>query len=271
MAGPVATPRRLLGTGLLCTALLAGCSGGDDPAPEGAGSAAGTTGEAAASGSPGEPDGSGTVLQPGRPGEANTTHTAAPEVAVPEANEADVRFAQDMILHHLQALEMVDLVEGRLTDPQVAALADRIRAAQAPEIDTMARWLAQHDAPVPEAAEQAGVDLAELGAEPMAHGSDSGDSGHGDHHGDHGGGHAGMPGMATPEQLADLAAAEGAAADRMFLELMTAHHEGGLVMASEQTESGAELVISELALGVYAEQQAEIGRMADLQERLAGR
>lgn len=264
---PVATPRHLfstslLGTSLLCTALFAGCSGGDDP--DGTGGTGTADAAAAATGSPEQPGGSGQVLQPGRPGEANTTHTAAPEVAVPEANEADVTFAQDMIVHHLQALEMVNLVDGRLTDPQVAALADRIRAAQAPEIDTMARWLVQHDAPVPEAAQQAGVDLAELGAEPLEHGGGSG-------HGDHGGAHAEMPGMATPEQLAELGSAEGVVADRMFLELMIAHHEGALAMAAEQTDSGSDLVISELALGIYAEQQAEIGRMTDLLERLEGR
>jgi uncharacterized protein (DUF305 family) len=65
-------------------------------------------------------------------------------------NDADVDFASDMIQHHAQALEMVDLTLGRELDPQVVTLTEEIRAAQAPEIEKMADWLEDWDQPVPE-------------------------------------------------------------------------------------------------------------------------
>src|SRR5687767_12648135 len=64
-------------------------------------------------------------------------------------NDADVAFATDMIQHHAQALQMVDMTMGRQLDPEVQALAEDIRAAQTPEIETMADWLQEWDKPVP--------------------------------------------------------------------------------------------------------------------------
>ena len=64
-------------------------------------------------------------------------------------NDADVAFASDMIQHHAQALAMVDLTVGRDLDPEVEALAEAIRAAQGPEIETMTDWLTEWDEPIP--------------------------------------------------------------------------------------------------------------------------
>lgn len=72
------------------------------------------------------------------------------QVSNREHNDADVEFASSMIQHHAQALAMVDTTVGRDLVPEVAALADDIRAAQAPEIETMANWLKTWHEDIPE-------------------------------------------------------------------------------------------------------------------------
>ena len=185
------------------------------------------------------------VLQPGRPGEPNTslTGTAAlpPRPTSPAA--ADVRFMQDMIVHHAQAIVMVSLVEDHLADTQVRALAARIADEQRPEIDAMARWLEAKGEKVPP---QAGN--PELGS--------------GSQH------HRGMPGMATQDQLRQLRDARGAAADRLWLTLMTAHHEGALRMVVEQHRDGADDVVTALGDEIHVTQSVQIGYMRDMLDRL---
>lgn len=126
----------------------------------------------------------------------------------------------------------------------------------------MATWLTTHGYPVPVAAADLGVDLDAMGAQTLA------DEHNG--HGDHGMGHDDMPGMATPDQLEQLAAARGAEADLLFLDLMTAHHEGALTMVSDHAQGASDIQAQEVATEISAEQQAEIGRMADLRARLTG-
>ncbi len=72
-------------------------------------------------------------------GEGSSADTTA--VSTTEHNDADVRFASEMVQHHAQALSMVDLTLGRDLSPEVATLAEDIRGAQAPEIETMTDWL----------------------------------------------------------------------------------------------------------------------------------
>ncbi|WP_447645717.1 DUF305 domain-containing protein [Nocardioides zeae] len=67
-----------------------------------------------------------------------------------EHNDADVTFASDMLQHHAQALVMVDMTDGRTLDPEVQELAEQIRAAQVPEIETFTQWLTDWDEEVPE-------------------------------------------------------------------------------------------------------------------------
>jgi uncharacterized protein (DUF305 family) len=74
-----------------------------------------------------------------------------------------------------------------------------------------------------------------------------------------------MPGMATPEQLAALRAASGADFDRLFFQLMTAHHEGALTMATEVLSTGSDVFVEEMAQEVLATQTDEIGRMRTMQ------
>ncbi len=142
---------------------------------------------------------------------------------------ADADFMRSMIGHHAQAIDMAELVSGRSDNETIALLARRINESQVFEIGLMQRWL--------EARDESRDVPAEM---------------------------AGMAGMATPEQMAELAAAEDVAFDRLFLELMTRHHEGALVMvdALEAAEGGAqELELFTLISHVDADQRAEIARM----------
>ena len=151
-------------------------------------------------------------------------------------NEADATFARDMIPHHEQAIVMSDIVlSKRDMDPRVTELADQIKAAQGPEIETMKQWLTQWGAPAA-----------------------SGHEGH-----DMGGdmsGHAAM-GMMTDEQLDQLRQAEGAQAGRQFLTGMIAHHEGAVRMAQTEVDSGQAADAVHLAHEIIETQQREIDMM----------
>lgn len=151
------------------------------------------------------------------------------------ANEADVAFAQGMIPHHAQALEMARLVPERSSNSEVIELAEHIEAAQDPEIQLMSGWLEEWGAEVPDAAA-----AADHGS--MDHGS----------------------GMMTAEQLAELAGADGDEFNRLFLELMIQHHEGAIAMSEEVLASGADAGVRELAQQIIVAQQAEIDHMRAL-------
>ena len=135
-----------------------------------------------------------------------------------------------MIPHHRQTLEMAALARGRAADPRVLAVAERIEAVQGPEIAALESWSA--------------------GREQHADGA-------------HGAGH-GMPGMATPAQLAALATASGPAFDRLFVELMTAHHQGAVTMAQEVDLAGTDPVVDGIARDVASTPRVEFERMRDL-------
>lgn len=181
------------------------------------------------------PTGGPPVIVPGDPGRAARTAAPGEQVLPPSPagpNAADVRFVERMIPHHRQALELAALVEGRSTDADLRALAERIRAAQRPEITTMASWLRGLGRRVP------------------------------DGHGAHAGPDAEpMPGMATPGQLTRLRAARGARFRRQFLELMIAHHRGAVTMAGEVLRDGSDRFVARLARGIADDQLVEIRRM----------
>ncbi|MEU9414683.1 DUF305 domain-containing protein [Streptomyces sp. NPDC048272] len=171
------------------------------------------------------------VVAPGRPGEK--ARTISPEQAARERpddspNAADQTYVRHMIEHHGQALTMSALAPTRASAEGVKRVAERIAAAQRPEIGAMEKWRARHPEPT---------------------------AGAGTHD------HAAMPGMATRGQLADLAAARGADFDRLFLTLMIAHHEGAVKMAGEALAGGNNVAVEEMATEVVATQSAEIHRM----------
>ncbi|MER6512272.1 DUF305 domain-containing protein [Nonomuraea sp. NPDC001636] len=170
------------------------------------------------------------VLVPADPGAPARTATPGERVGPSPAPTlaADVRFAEAMIPHHRQALEMTSLVEARTTTPVVRALARSITAAQTPEIRSMTVWLAELGRPAP--------------------------AGH-----DHGA--AAGYGMATEQQLNALRGAKGAAFDQLFLRLMTRHHQGAVKMAGEELAGGRDYRMRLLARDVYSGQSIEIERM----------
>jgi len=187
-----------------------------------------------------------TPIYPGAPGEDNRGDEAAMEVSVVDYAEADVRFVQGMIAHHAQALDMTALAAERAQSDAVRMLARRIEISQADEIALMQRWLADR-----------GEDVPQVDGPDHHHGH----HGHAHHGHDH---HELMPGMLTPEQLADLATAEGEAFDRLFLELMIFHHEGALIMVDELFYSeggGQNTTVFRFASHVDADQRTEIARM----------
>jgi uncharacterized protein (DUF305 family) len=185
------------------------------------------------SGSDGEPAAATgpSVLVPGKPGEPNRTLSAedakAQRADDDTPNSADVDYARMMIEHHQQALEMTELAPKRAKSVKVKALAERIAAAQGPEISGMEGWLKDH-------------------------GADGKSGGHQ---------HAAMPGMATEAQLTKLRATRGDAFDQLFLTLMITHHQGAITMATDVKSQGNNVRIEEMADDVIAQQTSEISRM----------
>ncbi|MFG2193953.1 DUF305 domain-containing protein [Streptomyces sp. NPDC048639] len=195
------------------------------------------------------------VVAPGKPGEAAETLSAQEaEKAVGDdtPNSADFSYAQRMIEHHRQALTMTALVDERADAQRVMRLAERISAAQGPEVKAMKGWLDQH----------AGKDEQGGHQGSDEHGDHEGTdehSGHGsaDDHVDHGT----MPGMASEKQLGRLRAARGADFDELFLKLMITHHQGAVSMATEVLSDGNNILVEEMANDVIAQQTSEINRM----------
>lgn len=178
------------------------------------------------------------IVQPGAPGEASRVLSAAEaiEVADTSYSQDDVRFMQDMIPHHAQAVEMAELVAERTNNPDIIDIAGRINAAQADEIAFMQGWLRERGEMAPEPGGMA------------AH----------DHHT-----HMSqmMMGMATPEQMAELAASESTDFDRLFLQLMIPHHEGAITMVEDlldQPGAAYDPVLYEFTSDVVNDQTSEI-------------
>ncbi|GAA2165113.1 uncharacterized protein (DUF305 family) [Humibacillus xanthopallidus] len=182
--------------------------------------------------------------------ESMSSATGSASVTAPAAsadhNAADVTFATDMIPHHQQAVEMADLAAERASDAQVKRLAVAIKAAQDPEIQTMSGWLSTWGQPVP--SDTDGHDMSDM---------------------DHGDG-ATMEGMMTDEEMQRLAAASGAAFDRLWLELMIKHHMGAVAMAETATASGKNADVVALAQEIITAQKAEIATMQQLLPTITG-
>lgn len=170
---------------------------------------------------------------------AHSNHGAtAPAAAF---NDADVMFATMMIPHHEQAIEMSDIMLNKDgVDPQVTELAREIKDAQGPEITLQQGWLKAW-----------GADAASMS------GMDHGSMGHGE-----------MAGMLTDEQLANLEAADGRTASKLFLEQMIAHHEGAVAMAQTEVADGKNADATALAQKIIDAQNGEISRMKSILPRL---
>ncbi|SEQ21200.1 DUF305 domain-containing protein [Lentzea albida] len=147
----------------------------------------------------------------------------------PANNAADVTFAQSMVPHHEQALDMAKLVPSRSSDEKVRDLAARIEKAQGPEIAQMNEWLQQ------------------WGAEQ-----------HQSHEGHD------MAGMMSDDDMARLEKATGQEFDRLWLDMMVKHHEGAVEMARTELAEGEDEGAKKLAQAIVDGQQKEIAEMKDL-------
>jgi uncharacterized protein (DUF305 family) len=186
------------------------------------------------------------IVQPGAPGQSARALSAdeAIEIADTSYSPDDVQFMQDMIPHHNQAVQMAELVADRTNRPELADIAGRINASQRDEIEFMKQWLRDRGEDVPD---------------PTAH-----EAMHTTHK---------MAGMASPEQMAELAREEGTDFDKLFLELMIRHHEGAVKMVDhllEQPGSAYDPVLFQFTTDVTNDQTAEIERMNALLASLSG-
>ena len=177
------------------------------------------------------------IIQPGAPGEAGRQLSAAEAIEIADNSYSpdDVRFMQDMIPHHNQAVQMAVLAADRTNRQELLDLAGRINASQVDEIAVMQQWLRERGERVPD---------------PTAH-----DAMHTSHE---------QAGMASPEDMARLAQLENTAFDRLFLELMISHHEGAVAMVEELLEqpgSAYDPMLFEFANDVTNDQAAEVERM----------
>ena len=166
----------------------------------------------------------------------SATATGSAEEISAEHNDADVMFAQMMLPHHEQAVEMSEMLLAKDDIPaEVADFAQQVIDAQGPEIERMNAMLTAWD------------------AEPM-----------GDMGGMEGMDHGGMSGMMSEEDMAALEEAQGTEAARLYLEQMTAHHEGAVDMAQDQVDNGQNPQAVQLAEQVIDAQEAEIAEMEQM-------
>lgn len=176
----------------------------------------------------------------------------------PTDTSAEAGFARDMQTHHAQAVQMALIIRDKTTDPVLRTVAYDIATSQQQQAGQMYGWLAVWGLP-------------QTGTEPaMAWMNKPGSGGHdmSTMSGGVTGDTATMPGMATPAQLKNLQQATGVQAERLFLQLMIAHHRGGVQMAQAVLERTTQPEVSTLARSIVTAQQAEIGQMTTLlQER----
>ena len=204
------------------------------------------------------------IVQPGAPGQASKVLTPADAIKLADVrySPGDVAYMQHMIVHHRQATEMTALVEARTTNPDIRRIARRIEASQADEMKFMTDWLTSRGEPLamPGMGKDGAMNHSGMDHSAMGHSAPSA-----------GKGMVVMEGMATPAQMAALAAAEGTAFDRMFLQLMIAHHRGALDMVEAllaHPDTAEDPMLSDFASSVVADQSAEILRMQSILSEL---
>ncbi len=169
---------------------------------------------------------------------AESSSTPAAEVAG-DFNDADVLFAQSMIPHHEQAVEMAALAlePAAGAGAEIQALATQIQGAQDPEIELMTQWLEGWGQPM----EMPGME----GTDDMA-------------------GMAGMDGMMSADDMTNLATLSGAEFDTAWAEMMIAHHEGAIAQAQTVKAASSNPDVLLLADQIITAQQREIDEMTAL-------
>jgi uncharacterized protein (DUF305 family) len=171
----------------------------------------------------------------------------------PPYTPADVKFMQDMITHHAQAIVMTSLASTHAARPNVKILAGRIAVSQQDEIAFMQRWLRERNERVPQIDVRHDMAGHQMGS-PGASGSEL------------------MPGMLTAAQMTELSTARGPEFDRLFLTFMIRHHEGALRMVDRLFSShGAaqESNVFQFASDVEIDQNTEIEHMRGMLRALS--
>lgn len=170
---------------------------------------------------------------------ATLTASASAAQGRPAYTPADVHFLAGMIGHHAQAIQMAGWAASHGANPSVRVLCERIVVAQNDEIAFAQRWLREHGEYVPPADPRGhimqGMD------HPML-----------------------MPGMLTPEQMAQLDSARGTEFDRLFLTFMIQHHQGAITMVQQLLAvpgAAQDGPIFRFASDVNVDQTTEINRM----------
>ena len=177
----------------------------------------------------------------------SSSHPASASSTASSFNDADVMFAQQMILHHQQAIEMAQMAPSHTQNPKVKELAAKIEAAQAPEIKTMTGWLHAWGKPVPSAMPGMMSTMPGMMGSPTP-----------------GMGGAAVPGMMSPQDMSQLAAAHGAQFDRLFLQMMIRHHQGAVEMARIELAKGINPAAKKLARQIETSQTAQIAQMQQM-------
>ena len=187
------------------------------------------------------------IILPGAPGEESKNLDAedATNIANTSYIEADVKFLKGMIVHHEQAILMSSMVGKRTNNPTIVDLADRIDASQEDEISFMEGWLKDRGENVPEENEHSMMSHHDMGDHDINM-------------------HLDMVGMASPKQLKELENSKSTDFDRLFLQLMIAHHDGALEMVKDLKKfSGAayDPILNEFVSDLVNDQGVEIERM----------
>jgi uncharacterized protein (DUF305 family) len=151
-------------------------------------------------------------------------------------NKADVKFAQTMIPHHEQAIEMSDMILAKSgVDREVTKLAQQVKDAQGPEMTTMTGFLTAWNQPL----------IPDHSAEADEH-------------------HWDAEGMLTPEEMQELTTADGRTGQQLFLEGMIEHHKGAVAMVQDEIDNGQNPDALRLAQAIKDRQTAEIETMESL-------
>lgn len=166
--------------------------------------------------------------------------------ARPTSGQVDIGFLQDMTNHHEQAVQMASIAVIEAQDPVVREFAKEVLITQQRELGLMEAWLRERGE------QRLGSDREGMAWMDMAMPVSE------------------MPGMATPEQMDELVAAEGTEVDLAFLTLMREHHRGGLHMAEDAAARANDPEIAELARVIARNQRAEIPEYTSVLERLGG-
>ena len=175
------------------------------------------------------------IIQPGAPGENSKVldPSIASNIARASYVDADVNFLKGMVVHHQQALFMSRLAKKRTNNKTIIDLANRIDVSQEDEINFMESWLKSREEIMPKMPHDHSANME-------------------------------MAGMATPLQLKSLENSESTDFDRLFLQLMIAHHDGALEMVEELKKypgSANDPLLSEFVSDLVNDQGVEIERM----------